>query len=85
MSGFEVVHRGRDRGGYLYLIQSSGRAVAELWHNHRGEEHMIKRSSLGGQWEGFENILDGGGPEPLRVSAWGAEVLSKYLAQKGHV
>jgi hypothetical protein len=45
---------------------------------------MIRRSWLGAPWEEFEDILEGGGPERLRVSASGAEVLSKYLAQKGN-
>lgn len=46
---------------------------------------MIRRSWLGADWEEFENILEGGGPEPLRVSDWGADLLSKYLAQKSNV
>lgn len=82
---FEVIHRGRERSGYLYEIRKDGRRVVELWHNNRGEEHMIRRSWLGASWEEFENILEGGGPQPVRVSAWEAELLSKYLDQKGNL
>lgn len=78
-SVFEVVHRGRDRGGYLYEIRRDGRAVAELWHNHRNEDHMARRSTLGAVWEDFEDILEGGGPEPLSVSATGTTLLLRYL------
>lgn len=87
MSVFEVIRRGRDGdkafAPYLYEIRQDGRKVAEFRHNHRGEDHAIRRSSLA-RWEEFDDILEGGGPEPLRVSASGADALSRYLAKKGN-
>jgi hypothetical protein len=88
MSGFEVIRKGRDGKAafapYLYEIRQSGRMVAEFRHSHRNEDHEIRRSSLT-QWEAFDDILEGGGPQPLQVSASGADALSRCLAKKSNV
>lgn len=84
MQQFEVVHRGRVSdeafSNYTYEIRLAGRRVAEFQHNFRGEEHMLRVGAFGA-WEPFENILEGGGPQPLRVSAYGATQLRRRLAQ----
>lgn len=81
MNTFEIIHRGRaDHGGYLYEVRKNGRRVAEVRHNHRGEEFEIRVSSLG-DWEPCEPIIDGGGPEPLRLTYDGAALLLKHLAR----
>jgi hypothetical protein len=84
MSDFEVLHRGRVSpepfSGYLYEIRRADEKVAELTHNHRGEEYCIRAGSFG-SWEPFENILEGGGPQPLRVTSAGAALLSDYLSK----
>lgn len=88
MSAFEVIRKGR--GGeaafasYLYEIRRDGRKVAEFRHSYRNEDYEIRRSSLD-QWEEFDDILEGGGPQPLRVSASGGDALSQYLAKKSNV
>lgn len=83
MPDFEVVHRGRVStepfSGYLYEIRQADRKVAELTHNHRGEEYYIRAGGLG-SWEPFEDILEGGGARPLRVTSAGAALLSNYLS-----
>jgi hypothetical protein len=88
MSGFEVIRKGLYRDAaftfYLYEIHEDGRRVAEFRHSHRNEDHQIRRSSLT-EWEEFDDILEGGGPQPLRVSASGADALSQYLAKKSNV
>jgi len=88
MSEFEVIRRGRDGAKafapYLYEIRKGGQKIAEYRHSYRNEEHEIRRSSLG-QWEEFDDILEGGGPQPLQVSSSGADALSQYLAQTSNV
>jgi hypothetical protein len=81
MPHFDVIQRGRDASGsYVFEIYESGRKVAELKHNHRGEDVYIRRSSLSG-WEEFDDVLEGGGPEQLRLSNTGRDLLTKYLAE----
>lgn len=81
MRDFEVIHRGRDASGsYLYEIRENGRKVADIQHNHKGEEYFIRRSSLH-EWREFDDVLEGGGPEPLRISASGVDRLSVFLAE----
>lgn len=88
MSDFEVIHRGRESDAafarHLYEIRKNGRKVAEFSHSYRNEDRAIRRSSLD-RWENFESILEGGGPQPLRVSAIGMVILTKYLATKSKV
>jgi hypothetical protein len=77
---FEVIHRKREAdGSYLFEIRQDGRKVAEIKHNHRGEDHYIRRSSLRA-WEEFDDVLEGGGPEPLRLGKAGRDLLIRYLA-----
>jgi hypothetical protein len=80
MSEFSAAHSGRERGGYVYEIRHRGHKVAELWHDFRGEEPHIRISSLA-EWTPFEKILEGGGPEPLRLSTEGEALLSEYLSR----
>lgn len=88
MSDFEVIRRGRDGAksfaAHLYEIRKAGQKIAEYRHSYRNEDHEIRRSSLG-QWEGFDDILEGGGPQTLQVSSSGTVALTQYLAKTSNV
>lgn len=85
MAEFEVIHNGRvsddPSSNYLFEIRRAEHRVAELQHNHRGEDHYIRVGAFG-EWEPFEGILEGGGPKPLRLSIDGAAQLERQLSQK---
>ena len=58
--------------GYGYSIYKGDTLVARYWHDHRGEEHEVKFVSGGSQaWPvgRMTDFLQGGGPEPLSLSA----------------
>jgi len=58
-------------GSYTYRIYDGDRLVARYWHDFRGDEHGIefvngtKEDWPVGQMTDF---IEGGGPEPLRLS-----------------
>lgn len=85
MVGFEVIYNGRVSddpfSNYLFEIRRAGHRVAELQHNFRGEDHHIRVGAFG-EWEPFDGILEGGGPQPLRLSVDGAAHLERRLSQK---
>jgi hypothetical protein len=56
---------------YTYRIYEADRLVARYWHDHRGDDHGIK--FVDGHSEDWPvglmtEFLEGGGPEPLRLS-----------------
>jgi hypothetical protein len=58
-------------GAYTYRIYEGHRLVARYWHDHRGDEHGIE--FLDGRSEDWPvgrmvDFIEGGGPEPLRLS-----------------
>jgi hypothetical protein len=71
---FSVKQLARDPepfGHYRYEIYRGYVRVARYWHDHRGEEHGIE--FLDGTREAWPvgrmiDFLQGGGPEPLRLS-----------------
>ncbi|MBI3677219.1 MAG: hypothetical protein HY243_11465 [Proteobacteria bacterium] len=70
----------RDRdllGDYVYEISRDGRKVAELSHNHRGEDFFLRLTL--GDWLPVEKILTGGGPEPLKITEPGTKLLEELL------
>lgn len=78
MSSFTVRHDGRDGeqpfSNYLYAILKDDRLVAQVSHTYRGDEHFIRL--VGGEWRELpERIVDGGGPEPLRLTKSGNRLI----------
>ncbi|MGJ7498639.1 hypothetical protein ACSFA8_26780 [Variovorax sp. RT4R15] len=58
--------------GYGYFIFKGGKLVARYWHDHRGEEHEVRFVDGGSRsWPvgRMTEFLEGGGPEPLMLSA----------------
>lgn len=60
-------------GNYNFEIYAGRTLVARLWHDYRGDEYGIvfpdgskDDSPVGGNSNAF---LEGGGPQPLRLSA----------------
>ena len=56
---------------YTYRIYDGARLIARYWHDHRGDEHGIE--FVDGRSEGSPvgrmiEFIEGGGPEPLRLS-----------------
>jgi hypothetical protein len=56
---------------YTYRIYQDDRLIARYWHDHRGDEHGIE--FVGGTREDWPvgrmiDFVEGGGPEPLRLS-----------------
>ena len=70
-------------GGHDYSIFSGENLVARYWHDHRGDEHEIE--FVGGRSEPWPvgrmtDFLEGGGPEPLRLSPRAIAYLDSKLA-----
>jgi hypothetical protein len=79
----ERVDAQRDSSGnYRYRIYEDARLIAHYWHDHRGDEHGIEfvdgasRPRPVGRMADF---IEGGGPEPLTLSARAVA----YLRQHG--
>lgn len=58
-------------GAYTYRIYDGDLLIAKYWHDHRGDEHGIEFTD--GRSEGWPvgrmiEFIEGGGPEPLRLS-----------------
>jgi len=75
--------RRQEFGGYDYSIFRDDKLVALYWHDHRGDEHEIE--FVGGRSEPWPvgrmtDFLEGGGPEPLRLSARAITYLDSKLA-----
>ena len=82
MSKFTVIHAGREEAGafsnYLYRVLAGDRCVAELSHTYRGDEHFIRKP--GGEWCPSDRLIEGGGPQPLRLSKAGIKAVERFLA-----
>jgi hypothetical protein len=65
---------------YLYEISRDGRKVAELSHDHRGDEFFIRKPF--GDWVATDRLIDGGGPEPLVITSVGSTIIDRLLAGK---
>ena len=70
-------------GKYNYRIYSGTRLVARYWHDARGDEHGI--DFLNGTKESWPagkmiDFIEGGGPQPLRLSAEAVAYLKEQLA-----
>lgn len=67
-------------GEYTYRIYDGARLIARYWHDHRGDEHCIEFTD--GRSEGWPvgrmiEFIEGGGPEPLRLSERAQAYLKK--------
>jgi hypothetical protein len=80
----EIVRCGQDKpfGNYRYRIQLDGNVVAEIEHSYRGDENFMR--SPGGNWEATDRSLEGGGPEPIRLTKSGMRDLSKMVGGNDH-
>jgi len=83
---FRVEHEDSPResfGNYRYCIYKGDRLVARYWHDFRGDEHGI--DFVSGESESWPvgrmiEFLEGGGPQPLRLSARAITYLDSKLA-----
>ena len=76
-----MVHAGREAGDfspYLYRVLRRDECVAEISHTYRGDEHFLRRPN--GEWQPSDRLIEGGGPEPLRLSKAGVRAVEKLLA-----
>lgn len=67
-------------GHYRYRIYKDGTLVAYYWHDYRGGEHGIDFvSGLSEPWPAgrMTDFLQGGGPEPLRLSERGVAYIDQ--------
>jgi len=82
MSQYTVSHAGRESGepfaNYLFDVSQDGRKIAELSHDYRGDEHWMRLP--GGSWVPLsERIIEGGGPQPLYLSAAGIKAVNNLI------
>jgi hypothetical protein len=64
---------------YSYLIYEDDRRIAKYWHDYRGDEQRIEFLDGRGDDLPFGRMtefIEGGGPEPLRISERGRAYLS---------
>jgi hypothetical protein len=58
-------------GNYTYRIYKSNRLIAHYWHDYRGDEHGVDFvNGMSDLWPvgRMTEFLEGGGPQPLRLS-----------------
>ncbi|MGJ7542286.1 hypothetical protein [Variovorax sp. LT1R16] len=70
-------------GRYEYSIFKGDRLVARYWHDYRGDEHEVEL--VGGSSHSWPvgrmtDFLEGGGPEPLSLSARAVTYLDNNVA-----
>jgi len=74
-------------GNYTYRIYEGDRLIARYWHDHRGDEHGIEFiTGAVGNWPfpRMTDFIEGGGPEPLRISDRAVDYLKSHsLLQRG--
>ncbi|HKR75603.1 MAG TPA: hypothetical protein VJR95_03005 [Rhodanobacter sp.] len=72
---------GRDKfGNYRFRIYRGEKLVAYYWHDYRGDEHGIDFvSGKSAQWPvgRMTDFVEGGGPEPLVLSARGVAYMDE--------
>jgi hypothetical protein len=72
---------GRDSSGnYRYRIYKDGALVAHYWHDYRGDEHgieFVKGTGEHGPVGRMTDFLEGGGPEPLKLSERGVTYMDQ--------
>jgi hypothetical protein len=69
---------------YTYRIYKGGQLVARFWHDFRGDENGVEFVSGGSEYAplgGRSDFLQGGGPEPLTLTARAAAYLDRMLAR----
>jgi hypothetical protein len=71
---------------YIYRIYDGNRLIAEYWHDQRGDEHGIE--FIDGRSEGWPvgrmiEFIEGGGPEPLRLTEQAQAYLKERLSRGG--
>jgi hypothetical protein len=67
-------------GHYRYYIYNEGRLIAHFWHDYRGDDHGIEFiDGTEADWPVGRMIdfIEGGGPEPLRLSERAVAYLEK--------
>lgn len=82
MSELSVAYVGREAGDfspYLYRVFRGEVCVAEISHTSRGDEHFLRKPN--GEWHSSDRLVEGGGPEPLRLSGAGVRVVERLLAR----
>jgi hypothetical protein len=82
VSKFAIVHRGRESAeefsNYVFDVVCDGRKVAELSHDYKGDEHWIRLP--GESWATLaERVIQGGGPQPLQLSAAGVRAVERLI------
>jgi hypothetical protein len=84
VASYQVIPRGRTSSepfaAYVYEVRKNGRRVAKIRHNARGEDFEFRMSSLG-EWESCDPMIEGGGPEPLRLTTEGERLISERSAR----
>ncbi len=67
-------------GNYRYEITQNGEVVAEYFHDYRGDEKWLE---VRGSTHDCDNILTGGGPQPLGLSQEAEALLDRFLEFTG--
>jgi hypothetical protein len=74
------------QGNYRYGVYDGGRLIAKYWHDLRGDEHGIDFLS-GGKYPwpvgSVVDFMEGGGPEPLALSARAVAYLEQKVPSAG--
>ncbi len=70
-------------GPYTCRIYDGDRVIARFWHDYRGDDHgidLLCGSKLDWPFARMTDFIEGGGPEPLRLSARAITYLQACLA-----
>jgi hypothetical protein len=74
--------RAADGWMYEYEITAANRLVARYWHDHKGDEHgidFVDGESASWPVGNVTDFIDGGGPQPLRLTPAGVQYLTGKL------
>jgi hypothetical protein len=72
-------------GPYTYRIYEDDRLVAKYWHDYRGDDHGIEfvTGTVGDfPFPRMTDFIEGGGPEPLRLSDRAVDYLKSLRSLK---
>ena len=84
---YSIRHKEEQRenfGLYRYEILDGKRVIATYWHDSRGDDHGIEfNDGTTEMWPvgKMTDVLKGGGPQPLRLSAAAIAYLKNKLKQ----
>lgn len=80
MTDYKIVYRDRAEafGNYKFDVLVGTATIFQIEYTYNGDEHFMRVPN--GEWISTDRLVDGGGPEPLRLNSQGLAIVAKVLA-----